>query len=164
MIWNVLLLMFLSFLPLIELRLAIPLGILSGTMNLPFGISLSGMGLNPLFVFAIASVSDILLGFLLFNLLYLFDNSLKNSRVGRKYILALERAQRKIKPSIDKYGILGLALFIGFPIPGSGVYMGSLGAFVIGMKKKDFYKGMILGVLFASTIVTLLTVLGISLF
>ena len=42
--------------------------------------------------------------------------------------------------------------------------MGSLGAFVIGMDKKDFKKGMTIGVLFAATIVTLLTVLGMSLF
>ena len=162
--WNILLLILLTFMPLIELRLAIPVGILSGTLNLPFGLSVSGMGFNPLFVFLLATITNIVLGIIVFNLLYIFDEKLKKSRIGKKYIWALEKSQKKIHTYVEKYGIFGLAIFIGVPIPGSGVYMGSLGSFVIGMEKKDFYKGMAMGVLIAATIVTILTVSGMSLF
>ena len=127
-------------------------------------MSISGMGLNPFLVFTIATITNILLGIIVFNILEIFDESLKRSRVGKKYIWALERGQRKIHPYVEKYGILGLAIFIGIPFPGSGVYMGSLGGFVIGMNKKDFYKGMALGVIIAAIIVTLLTIFGKGLF
>lgn len=164
MIWNLFLLILLTFLPFVELRLSIPIGILSATLILPFGITISGMGFNPILVFVIATITNIILGILVFNFLYLFDEKLKKSKVGARYIRTLERAQRKIKPYVKKYAIFGLAIFVGIPIPGSGVYMGSLAGFVIGMEKKDFHKGMIFGVLIAATIVTLLTVLGKSLF
>lgn len=159
-----LLLVFITFLPLIELRFSIPVGILSGTISLPGGITLSGFGLNPLLVFATATLTNILLGFAIFNLVYLFDLGLRKSRIRNPYSKFMDRAHRKLSPYVNRYGTFGVALFIGLPIPGSGVYMGSLGAFMLGLNKKQFYKATIIGVSMAATIVTFLTITGRTIF
>lgn len=159
-----LILIFITFLPLVELRLSIPVGILSGTISLPWGMTLSGLGLNPWLVFGTAAITNILLGFMVFNLIHFFDKGLRNSRIKNTYSKFMDRSHRKLSPYVNKYGLFGVAIFIGLPIPGSGVYMGSLGAFMIGLKKKQFYKATILGVIMAATIVTLLTITGKSIF
>ena len=60
----------------------------------------------------------------------------------------------------EKYGIIGLALFIGVPLPGSGVYSGALGAYLLGFNFKDYFKAAVLGVLIAATIVTIVSIFG----
>jgi len=41
---------------------------------------------------------------------------------------------RKRRDLIDRYGPLGLAIFVAVPIPGSGGYSGAIVAFVLGMR------------------------------
>lgn len=164
MIKEILILILITFLPFIELRLSIPVGILAGTMSLPLGITISGLGLNPFLVFFIAVISNIILGILIFNLIFIFDNRLRNSIFKKTYTKFMNRSHRKLKPFVEKYGILGAAVFIGLPIPGSGVYSGSLGSFIIGLNKKQFYLANIIGVIIAGTIVTVLTLTRMFLF
>ena len=64
----------------------------------------------------------------------------------------------------DAGGALGVALFIAVPLPVSGVYTGSLGSFVLGLSRKQYYRAVILGVLIAAILVTAITLGGISLF
>ena len=66
------------------------------------------------------------------------------------------RSQRKLEPTITKYGTLGMAVFIGVPLPGTGVYTGAIGAYALGFSFKRFFVSSLLGVLLAGTIVTLL--------
>ena len=61
---------------------------------------------------------------------------------------------------VEKYGEIGVAIFIGIPLPGSGVYTGSMGSYLLGVSKKDFIIACILGVLIAGTAVTLITLFG----
>jgi len=164
MIKDLLLLILITLLPFVELRLSIPVGILSGTISLPWGITASGFGLNPAIVFLVVSITNIVLGIFLFNLVSVFDRGLRNSKIRNHYSKFMDRSHRKLNPYVEKYGILGVAIFIGIPIPGSGVYMGSLGAFMLGLSKKQFYKASIVGVLIAATLVTLLTITGKTLF
>ncbi len=63
---------------------------------------------------------------------------------------------------VDKYGTIGLALFIGVPLPGSGVWTGALAAFLLGFKRKEFSIANIVGVLIAGVIVTFVVVAGIN--
>jgi uncharacterized membrane protein len=150
--------------PFVEIRLAIPVGILTGSFTLPFGITITGFGLNPFFVFGLAIVMGFILTFIIYNGLHLLDNPLRRSKFSKPYFKMLEKAQRKINPYVEKYGVLGLAIYISLPIPGSGGYMGSIGGYVIGMDRKDFYLAAIIGVTIAAVIVTSLTVLGKSIF
>jgi uncharacterized membrane protein len=151
-------------LPFIEIRLAIPVGILTGAMNLPLGIQLKGFGFPPIFVFFLAIVMGVFLAFLVRNFLFIFDKSLQKSKIGKKYIKLLHRVQKKIHPYVKKYGLIGLAIYISLPIPGSGIYAGSIGGYVIGMKKKRFYLAALIGATLASAIVTSFVVLGMRIF
>jgi uncharacterized membrane protein len=164
MIIPILIIILLTFMPLVELRLSIPVGILQGSIHLPYGITLNGLGMNPIIVFVIAVLSNILLGFALFHIWNSLDKMLRNSFVKKPYTKFMNKSHRKVKKFVDKYGILGVALFIGIPLPGSGVYAGSLGAFVLGLDRKHFYKATIIGVLIAGILVTLLTVTGMAIF
>jgi uncharacterized membrane protein len=164
MIIPILIVVLLTFMPLVELRLSIPVGILSGSVDLPFGITLSGLGMNFVIVFVIAVLANILLGFALFHIWEFLDERLRHSFLKKPYSRFMNKAHRKLKKFVDKYGVLGVALFIGIPFPGSGVYTGSLGAFVLGLDKKHFYKATIIGVLIAGILVTAITMTGISLF
>jgi uncharacterized membrane protein len=160
MIKEILILAGIMFLPLIEIRLAIPAGILAGVMNLPFGIVLRGFNFPPVFVFFLASLMGFTLAFILFNTLHMIDKPLKKSRFSRKYMFILGKVQKKIKPYVDKYGLFGLAFYISLPIPGSGIYAGSIGGYVLGMEKRKFYLAALLGSTFAALVVTSLVVLG----
>jgi uncharacterized membrane protein len=142
-----------ALLPFVELRLAIPIGI--------------GMGLSPLLVFLTAVTADILLGFLLIELLSWIDSWLphwKFLKIGHIYGRVKEKSHRKLHRFTEKYGVLGVALFIAVPLPGSGVYTGTLGAFLIGLDKRRYRIACVSGVLIAGVIVTFLSVGAFSFF
>src|SRR5512145_402857 len=42
----------------------------------------------------------------------------------------VERARARVKPSVDKYGYWGLAVFVGIPLPFTGAWTGVLGAWI----------------------------------
>ena len=138
----------LTFLPLLELRASIPYGIF-------------GTELHFMLVFFVAVVSNIILAPLVYlfldKIIYLF---LKIKVINRCYQVYVEKTQKKIQKYVDKYGEIGLAVFIGIPLPGSGVYSGALAAYLIGMDYKKFIKATIIGVLMAGIIVTIVSLAG----
>ena len=71
----------------------------------------------------------------------------------------LEKTQHKIHPYVEKYGELGVAVFIGIPLPMSGVYTGAFGAYLLGVDKKKFAIANVIGVLIAAVAVTTLCLL-----
>ncbi len=142
----------LTIIPFFELRASIPYGVL-GT-DLPISL-----------IFLIAVSFNILLA----PRLYIFLNKvlhlfLEISFINRIYQKLVTRTQRRVHPYIEKYGVLGLALFIAVPLPGSGVYSGALAAYVLGFNFRDFLKASIIGVLIAGIIVTLISVSGLEAF
>ena len=156
LIWNILIIFLLSMMPFVELRLAIPVGILKGETTI-FGLTIVGMGMHPLLVLLIAIVGNILIGLILYRVLHFANNYVRKSFLSARYIRTMDKAKRKVEPYVKRYGVFGLALFISLPIPGSGVYMGSLGAFVLGFSRKAHKQACIIGVIIAGLIVTALT-------
>jgi uncharacterized membrane protein len=77
----------------------------------------------------------------------------------RKIWPILDRTQHKIKPFVDKYGEFGVALFIGVPLPGSGVYTGAFGSYLIGLNKRKFAIANVIGVIIAAIAVTAICLL-----
>lgn len=65
----------------------------------------------------------------------------------------LKKAEKN-KPKIDKYGFLGLLLFVGIPLPGTGAWTGSLVAAVFDMDLKKASISIFLGILLAAIIMT----------
>ncbi|OIO25046.1 hypothetical protein COT57_01825 [Candidatus Micrarchaeota archaeon CG09_land_8_20_14_0_10_55_25] len=52
----------------------------------------------------------------------------------------------------EHYGVLGLALFIGIPLPVTGVYTGVLVAKIFGLKKRVILAASIIGVCFSALV------------
>ncbi len=137
-IWQVVLM---TMIPALELR-----------ASLPYAILVLEMTWYSAFILVI--VVNIILGPLVYFALRLFlDLVIKIPVFNRLYERSLHKVQTKIKPKVEKYGVWGLALFIGIPLPGSGVYTGALAAFVLDIKPKKFFLATIIGVLIAAVIV-----------
>ena len=144
-----LILILITFSPFIEIRGSIPIGIATFKMH-------------PLFVFVLCIISNIIIGFIVFvlidKIISLINKSKRMSRIYKRYI---ERNQKRIRHVVDKYGVLGLALFIAIPLPGSGVYTGAILSYALGLKFKRFAIASIIGVIIAGIIVTILTLSGV---
>jgi uncharacterized membrane protein len=67
---------------------------------------------------------------------------------------------RKIHASVESWGSWGLAIFIGIPLPGTGVYTGAVGAYLLGMSMRRFLVVSLAGVLLAGAIVTIVVLSG----
>ena len=138
--------------PTLELRASIPYGILK-------------YGMNWQTVFIICILSNIILAplvwFFIHHIMHFFLKIKWIEKIYNKWVL---RTQKRVKPYVEKYGTLGLAIFIGIPLPGSGVYTGGLGAYLLQYKFKDYLIASILGVLIAGIIVTIVTLTGSGLF
>jgi uncharacterized membrane protein len=74
----------------------------------------------------------------------------------------VERARVKLHKNLERWGWLGLALFVGVPLPVTGAWTGTLGAWVLGLSKKRTLAAVILGVVIAGAIVTAVTTLSIG--
>ena len=59
----------------------------------------------------------------------------KNAKLKKIEAWALKKAEKK-EGKIKKYEYLGLFLFVAIPLPGTGVWMGSLIASILGLNKK----------------------------
>lgn len=161
MLKEIIILMLLTLLPFLELRYSIPAGILSGRIELPFGITLIGLNLNWILVFFVAVITNILLGILIYLLLDKFVHYFLRFKIFSKpYNKLIVRPRKKIKKYVDKYGELGVAIFIGIPLPGSGVYTGALGAYALELGFKKFLIACIIGVLISGILVTIITLTG----
>lgn len=145
---QILILIGLTLLPFLELRASIPYGVLS-------------TDLNWMLVFFICVLTNIILApivyFLLDKAVHLFFFIKPFKKVYDYYIT---KTQKKIHNYVEKYGELGVALFIAVPLPGSGVYSGALAAYILGMSYKDFIKAAVIGVLIAGVIVTAVSLTG----
>jgi uncharacterized membrane protein len=138
-----------TLLPFLELRASIPVGIFSMSKQLPW-----------FSVVLICIITNVILGWIIFAILGpAFSLIRKWQWFDQKIWPVLERTRHKIHPYVEKYGELGVAVFIGIPLPGSGVYSGALGAYLIGVDKKKFAVANVLGVLIAGTAVTILSLM-----
>lgn len=140
-----------TLIPFLELRASIPYGIIT------YGRE------NWLFIFIVAILANILIGIIIYILLDWIILILTKIRfVKRIYDKYIIRLQKKIDKGVVTYGILSVGLFIGIPLPGTGVYSGALVAKLLGMKKRHFFLATIIGVLMAGIIVTIVMLSGAS--
>ena len=116
----------LTLVPALELRTSIPYGILVSQMNW-------------LTVFLICVITNAILGPVVFIIIDKFIHVfLRIKHLERMWDKTVERTQRRIHKYIEKYGILGLSIFIGIPLPGSGSYTGAIAAYLLGFKLNRF--------------------------
>lgn len=134
---------FLSMLPITELRASVPIGI--------------AWGLTPFQAFFSALIGNIIpIPFLLL-LLGPFLNFLRRFSFLDFIVKALLERSLKNKKTIERYGVAGLAIFVGIPLPGTGVWSGSLLSYFLTLPFQKSFLAMVLGVIIADLIVTLLS-------
>jgi uncharacterized membrane protein len=73
----------------------------------------------------------------------------------------VERARLKVHDKIEKYGYLGITLFVGIPLPITGAWTGVLGSWILGLSRRKTMFAVVLGVMISATIVTLIVALGL---
>lgn len=150
MLKEILNIFWITFIPGLELRASIPYGVMMAKMDW-------------LLVFILACVANVLVAvFTWFIMKYVVQLFLHIPWIKRIYSKIVLRSQTKLHPHIEKYGVLGLAIFIGVPLPGTGVYTGGIGAYILGYRFRDYFIASILGVLMAAIIVTIVVVTGNS--
>lgn len=72
----------------------------------------------------------------------------------------IARAREKVGEKVGKYGLLGLILFVAIPLPVTGAWTGTLGAWVLGLDRKKSCLSIIMGVVIAGIIVTTVVYTG----
>lgn len=136
-----------SMLPIIELRGSIPVAILLFKIPWPEAVFLSVIG-NMIPIPLVLLLMD------------WFFKLISKVNAGARFTQWLFARTRRKGKSIEKYEEIGLAVFVGIPLPGTGGWTGAFAANIFGLK---FWKSLLfilIGVLMAATIVTPLTLMG----
>ena len=153
MLYHVIITLLLAVSPLSECRGAIPYGLIIG-------------GLDVFTVFFVALVGNMVpVPILLYTLGRLEkimekrgkDRSSITNIIAKKYFSYVGRVRVKAKPYLDKYGVIGLAVFVAIPLPATGAWTGCVIAHVLGYPREKALISIALGVIGASVIVLILT-------
>lgn len=136
---------FLSMIPLIEQRGAIPLGFVHQLSPLTiFLVSLAGSMIPSPFIL------------LLFNKIYAF---LKTKPAFKRLVDLIDSKIAKNRDSLEKRKELGLILFVGIPLPTTGIWTGSAIAAFLGL---DFKKSLLcnfIGGIISAVVITVICLL-----
>lgn len=132
-----------SLLPILELRG----GLLAAAL----------IGLDPVPSYIISIIGNILpVPFILLLINKILD-WMRKSKKFKKVAKWLDEKVEKHKGQIEKYGYLGIVLFVGIPLPGTGAWTGSLIASVLEMDKKKTFFAVLAGVFIASIIMMVIS-------
>ena len=130
-------------LPIIELRGAIPVGI--------------SLGLSPVHSAILAFVGSMIpVPFILFTIRPMFKY-LRRTRLFKKLINNITKKSLNKSGKIKKYGTWGLLIFVAIPIPGTGVWSGSLAAALLNMRFKLAFPAIFFGNLIAGILIMILS-------
>jgi uncharacterized membrane protein len=146
---------FLSFLPISELRGAIPFAVANGIpwyIAYPFAALLNALVAPVCWIF-LSSLHKVFYG----------SSPEKGLRWYKKFFdRFVEKAREKLRSGVEKRGWLGIAIFVAIPLPMTGAWTGTLGAWMLGFSKRRTFAAVILGVVIAGAIVSAVTLLGIQ--
>ena len=145
MLKNYLLVFFVSMVPVVELRGAIPIGLGLGLPVLPtYVICVLGNMLPVPFIYLFAR------RFLIWGY-----HKPVIGPICRFFIVKGEKGGRKLEEKAGKGLTVALLLFVGIPLPGTGAWTGTLAASILDMNFKDVLISFMGGVLLAGIIMGL---------
>ena len=141
-----------SMIPVVELRGGIPFGVV--TLDLPYPAA-----------FLAAVIGNILpTPFIIVYIRRIFQWMRQRFPRLDGTVDALERKAHLKGNKVNKYKYLGLLLFVGIPLPGTGAWTGALAAAFLDMPLRKAIPSIVLGVILAGCIMTALTFVGVDLF
>ena len=132
-----------SLMPILELRGGM---IAASILNVPFK--------NAVFYCVLGNIIPI--PFILIFLNKIFDMLEKNVHT-KKLVLYFKNKADKHKAQIEKYGYLGLILFVGIPLPGTGAWTGSLVASILKLDIKKSFICILIGIILALIIMSIIS-------
>ena len=151
---NYLIVFFISMVPLVELRGAIPY---SQILHLPL--------LQSYIIAIIGNMLPV-------PVIYLFARKVlewgcDKPVIGKPFTWCLEKGEKggkKLQAKAGKGLFVALLLFVGIPLPGTGAWTGTLAASILDMDFKSTVTAVMLGVLLAGVIMMVLSFAGVSIF
>lgn len=154
MIKKYLIIFFISMVPLVELRGAIPFS--------------QGFGLPIIQSYIICIIGNMLP----VPIIYLFARKVlewgaDKPVIGKFFTWCLDKGHKGGKKLQEKAGtglFVALLLFVGIPVPGTGAWTGTLAASILDMDFKSTVAAVMLGVLLAGVIMMVVSMAGFSLF
>lgn len=141
---NIVMTFIVSMVPVIELRGAIPLGVLNG-LDVATAMVVSILGNLVPVPFIIIFIRKI------------FKWMQSKNETLAKVVRKMEEKADKKKDQVLKYEFWGLMILVAIPLPGTGAWTGALVAAMLDMQLKRAFPAIALGVLFAGIIVTVAT-------
>ena len=155
MLKKYLMVFFVSMVPLVELRLAVPMAV---GMDLPI--------LPSIIVCTIGNMLPV-------PIIYLFARKVllwgaDKPYIGKAFRFFLEKGERggqKLKARAGRQGLfVALLLFVGIPLPGTGAWTGTLAASFLNMGIKSTSLAVSLGVVLAGLIMGFVSMTGVHVF
>ena len=143
---------FISMVPIIELRGAVPIGV-------------TYFGLNEYITLAVCIVGNMLpvpIIYLFARKVLIWGSKLKHgSGIFKWFLQKGEKAGQKLTAKSKKNGaFIALMLFVGIPLPGTGAWTGTLAASMLDFNAKKTTKAVVLGVLMAGIIMLAISLLA----
>ena len=134
---------FISMVPLIELRGAVPVG--------------TALGMNWMLVMIIAVAGNLVpIPFIIKFGEQLFA-WLRRTKLLSGIFSKYEARLMKKSEQVTKYSLIGLCLFVAVPLPGTGAWSGAAIAVLLNMRMRYAFCSIALGVLIAAVIMTLVS-------
>ncbi|MGN0352779.1 MAG: COG2426 family protein [Roseburia sp.] len=154
MLKHYIMIFFISMVPLIELRGAIPYS------------QVFGLPIIPSFIICIIG------NMLPIPIIYLFARKVlewgcDKPVIGKFFTWCLEKGEKGGKKLQEKAGkglFVALLLFVGIPVPGTGAWTGTLAASILDMDFKSTVTAVLSGVLLAGIIMMVASLLGVTIF
>lgn len=147
---DVLYTLFISMVPVIELRVAIPVGL--------------GLGLPLWLAVSVSIIGNLIpIPFIIIFIKKIFAIMRKWDKLDGLVTRLEKRAESK-SDTIKKYAFWGLFLFVAIPLPGTGGWTGALIAAMLDMPLKKAFPAILLGVFGAALIVSTVSYGAFSIF
>ena len=143
---------FVSMVPLIELRGAIPIS--------------QGLGLPVTQSFIICIIGNMIpVPIIYFFARKVLEWGADKPYIGKFFTFCLEKGKKggdKLQEKTGRGLFLALLLFVGIPVPGTGAWTGTLAASILDMEAKKTFLAVFLGLILACVIMMTLSYFGFS--
>lgn len=157
MLIKYLIIFFVSMVPLIELRGAIPIAV---------GFNETGAGLSMVLVYITAVIGNMLpVPIIFFFARKVLEWGKDKKVIGRFFTFCLEKGEkggRKLTSKAGRGVYFALLLFVGIPLPGTGAWTGTLAASMLDLDFKKSVISIMSGVILAGIIMGTLSALGVT--
>lgn len=141
---DILLTFLVAMVPVVELRGAIPFGVVRG-LNLWTAIIASVLGnLVPV-------------PFIILFIRRIFAWMRAHMPKLDGLVTRMEKKAEKNRAAVEKYAFWGLAILVAIPLPGTGAWSGALVAAMMEMRLKRAFPAIVIGVVIAGVIVSVVT-------